>query len=205
MEFKSLYGDDLSETIYNDVLDCYNKDLTSLKGSQKEVGNNFLINNNKLTTLEYCPEIIKGGLNCSFNKLENFKYFPKILGGGFDCSSNNISSFQGLPKVINGNLNIEDNKIENFKYRPKLIKGTLSCSDNKITTLKNMPVSTHSYFLNFNELNTFDMIFLVSMSCSFFRARSNELEALLSPICPRDSAEYFLTSGSTSFNIVLHK
>lgn len=50
-------------------LDISNQDLTTLQGVD--------CSNNRLTSLQYCPEGIQKKLNCSHNRLISLQYFPE--------------------------------------------------------------------------------------------------------------------------------
>jgi len=54
--------------------DCWENNLTSLKGAPEEVNGWFDCDNNNLTSLKYCPKIVKRYFSCSYNDLENLKY-----------------------------------------------------------------------------------------------------------------------------------
>ena len=46
---------------------CSDNQLTSLKGSPKEVGGSFYCSDNQLTSLEGCPKEVGGSFNCYDN------------------------------------------------------------------------------------------------------------------------------------------
>ena len=68
--------------------DCYNNQLTSLKGCPTSVGGGFYCSNNQLTSLEGCPTSVGRYFNCSGNRLTSLKGCPTKVGGDFYCWNN---------------------------------------------------------------------------------------------------------------------
>ena len=64
------------------------------------VKGNFSCRNNKLTSLEGCPNRIIGNFNCGVNKqLKNLEGCPSYIDGDFFCVDNdNIYNFDGFPR-----------------------------------------------------------------------------------------------------------
>lgn len=94
------------------IFDCSNCGLTTLKGVPHTVGKGFYCADNKLTSLEYCPNEV-GGFNCDGNDITNLDYLPEQIEFRFYCKRNPIGSiFTGVGqdflyafrtyKVING-------------------------------------------------------------------------------------------------------
>jgi hypothetical protein len=50
----------------------------------------FYCNNNKLTSLEGCPEEVGGDLNCNNNRLTTLEGSSKKVGGMFTCTQNPV-------------------------------------------------------------------------------------------------------------------
>ena len=91
--------------------ECDNNELTTLKGSPKQVGGSFICNYNNLTTLEYGPEEVFGYYDCNHNKLTSLKGSPNMIGDWFDCKFNEIVDLYGLPDEIGGRLYLRDNPV----------------------------------------------------------------------------------------------
>jgi len=72
-------------------VDLSNLGLTKLPVKFKEVGGSFYCYDNKLTTLEGCPQKVGGWFDCGKNKLTTLKGCPQKVGGGFDCRNNPVS------------------------------------------------------------------------------------------------------------------
>lgn len=89
-------------------------------------GTYFNCNNANLTTLEGCPQHVKGGFYCGSNKLVSLEYAPKTVLGDVFAIGNQITSLTGIGKQylreINGILTITDNPIESHILGVLLIK-----------------------------------------------------------------------------------
>ena len=67
MNFKDTEYGDMTNKIYDYYLSRRKMNLTSLKGSPKEVGGNFNCSHNNLKSLEYSPKKINGNFYCRNN------------------------------------------------------------------------------------------------------------------------------------------
>jgi hypothetical protein len=88
------------------------------------VGGNFECYNNKLTSLEFCPETIGGDFSCSSNNLTSLEFCPEYVGGNFSCSSNNLTSLEFCPKIINGDFWGRNNNLTSLDFLPEYIGGS---------------------------------------------------------------------------------
>jgi hypothetical protein len=97
-------------------VDLERKNLTKLPVKFKEVSGNFWCYENKLTSLEGCPERVGGSFGCWNNKLTNLEGCPKYVNGGFWCTNNNIYTFEGIPDYthIGGNFECYNNLVYNI-------------------------------------------------------------------------------------------
>jgi len=85
--------------------------LTKLPLKFNNVSGNFKCGNNKLTTLEGCPQSVGGNFSCSDNKLESLEFSPKSVGGYFNCSDNKLTSLECSQKSIGGGFHCDGNPI----------------------------------------------------------------------------------------------
>lgn len=103
---RKLITDETKDEVWAGDFDCqYVSNLTSLKGSPKEVTGDFACRDNRdLVTLEGAPEIVRGNFYCTGNpKLKSLKGAPVKIGHLFSCAGNyNLTSFEGAPKEIGG-------------------------------------------------------------------------------------------------------
>lgn len=139
--------------IINGNFNCCDLELSSLKGSPREVYGDFNCSFNKLKSLEHCPliiqgdfycncnllkslkgcpDILKGSFNCNHNKLKTLLYCAEEIGGDFSCQNNKLVSLKGCPKVINKNFYCSNNMLTSLEGCPSVINGTLNCCDNKL-------------------------------------------------------------------------
>jgi hypothetical protein len=109
------------------VINSYNVDLysnyhhTHLPVKFKTISGNLRVNNNTLTSLEGCPQVVPGFFDCSDNHLTNLVGGPTHVGGqmaGLDHYSalftqdHPLQSLDGLPESVAGILFVS--------YTPKL-------------------------------------------------------------------------------------
>ena len=71
---------------------CYQNNLTTLKGAPKEVGGQFHCAHNQLTSLEGAPREVGGDFHCGRNNLIKLEGAPIRVGGNFDCFENNFTT-----------------------------------------------------------------------------------------------------------------
>jgi len=89
---------------------CNNNKLTSLKGCPEIVYGDFNCFRNKLTSLEFCPKIITGTFLCYRNSITNWDYFPEEIGKGFYCDyfvyfkKNSVKAFREYRDKIHNNF-----------------------------------------------------------------------------------------------------
>jgi hypothetical protein len=55
----------------------------------------FDISNNRLLSLEGCPEIVGDGFYCTHNMLTYLEFCPKKVEFGFYCNNNRLTSLEG--------------------------------------------------------------------------------------------------------------
>ncbi len=80
------------------------KGLKSIPLKFNKVNGYFYCFENKLTSLEGCPNYVGGSFYCYYNKLTSLKGGPKEVGGSFSCYNNNITSLVGFPNYVGGNF-----------------------------------------------------------------------------------------------------
>ncbi len=91
-------------------------------------GDFYCYDNNKLTSLKYCPKEIKGDFYCyDNNKLTSLKYCPKEIKGDFYCVNNKFKDFNNWPKtkycfnILKKSLN-EKQLLELIKKEPEWLE-----------------------------------------------------------------------------------
>lgn len=138
------------------VIDVSYNRLTSLEGVRNEKINNFLCNDNMLTSLKYCPKIVHN-FDCFDNYLTDLEYCPKEVDF-IECYNNNIRELKHFPSKINNTIildkkegefnilklslfskNADSNLVEKREYLP-----------NKLSNLDFLDIITCSSNLNFN-------------------------------------------------------
>ena len=88
---------------------CYNNKLTSLEGCPDVVNNAFYCYNNRLTSLLGCPKKV-GDFSCGGNLLTSLEGCPIEVSGDFSCNDNRLTSLEGC-YVVSGYFNGKDNNL----------------------------------------------------------------------------------------------
>ena len=154
---------------------CNDNNLISLKGSPVEV-DSFRCENNNLTTLNYCPRIVKGNFYCHNNKLKSFGNEKINIKGSFHFQNNNIQSLKNFPTVEgnvyhNGNPIseilelVEKDKLNSFiqflneydaivddKIILERFKDALYMIDDDGFYVKNFPIEALNYLKNYKAI-----------------------------------------------------
>lgn len=170
--YKFFVKDLITDGTYKGDIILVNLGLTKLPewlSYIKVVDGDFKCYNNKLTDLEYIPEIINGAFDIHGNVIKDFQQAPlEIKGDYFDCSSNAISSLNGFPKLndgvtmnLNNNLlksllgglpnkafyfNCSQNYLKSLEGSPTKITINYDCSDNKLHSLRYAPLEVGGGF-----------------------------------------------------------
>jgi len=121
------------EVDVNGEVCLYGMGLTEIPVKFNRVDGTFNCANNKLTTLEGCPNIINGYFNCGFNNLKSLKGCPRELNGDVFMGFNQLSSLKGCPSIINGFLNCSHNQLTSLEGCPSIIRGKFSCAYNPLS------------------------------------------------------------------------
>ncbi len=117
--------------VYGDFY-CHENKLTSLNNCPEIVDGAFFCQNNLLETLKGCPKIVNSHFNCSSNNLNNFDGSPERIGGSFFCSNNNLVSFKGCPKYISQNILCQYNNIKDFYGFPDFYEFSVFLGGNPV-------------------------------------------------------------------------
>ena len=95
-----------NQLIIPGLFNCSNNKLTSLEGAPDIVKSDFYCSNNELTSLKWAPHEVGGHFCCTYNQLTSLAYSPKIVGKGVSYYNNKLTSLHGIPKKIDGVFNI---------------------------------------------------------------------------------------------------
>jgi len=118
---------------------CHNNKLTTLEGCPESVGRDFYCHKNQLTTLEGGPESVGGYFSCYDNKLKSLEGGPKRVGGNFNCSDNQLTTLEGGPKRVGGEYYYcYYNKLTNFHGFPEDWEGVIDFTNNPCQEILNL-------------------------------------------------------------------
>ena len=87
------------------------KELRNIRG----VDGDFIVNDNRLTSLEGSPTDIEGSVFAARNQLETLEGGPVMVDGDFKVDNNKLKNLKGLPKDITGDLHINMNPLESLE------------------------------------------------------------------------------------------
>ena len=86
-----------------------------------QVGN-LDVTNNKLNSLDGCPEHITGWFHCDINKLTSLIGGPQKVDGSYSCEQNQLTDLIGCASHIGGTLICTCNNITSLVGIHKIIK-----------------------------------------------------------------------------------
>ena len=131
--------------------------LTDFKGIRfGEVGGQFLVSQNELTSLEGAPHTVGSVFDCSGNLLTSLKGAPQRVGVHFICSGNPLKSLEGAPQEFGYNKGLKllhhvfscfDCTLKDLKGSPKHIPGTFICNGNPLESLEGAPLRVDEDFI----------------------------------------------------------
>ena len=119
----------------------YNRNLKSLLGAPKEVGN-IIVHNCSLGDLNGFPKINKanGHVDVSGNRLTSLVGLPTIVVGKLSIYNNpGLKTLAGCPELVRGDFEALWLPITNCIGGPKYISGDLYLHDTEINSLEGFP------------------------------------------------------------------
>ncbi len=130
----------------------------------KEVSGNFNCYNNQLTSLRGCPEKIGGYFYCSYNQLTSLEGCPKEVGGNFDCGYNQLTSLEGCPEKVGGYFLCSYNQLTNLEGCPDA-RG-IYCTNNQITSFEGIPEFWEGHLnISYNPVDEIFQLFKENVGC----------------------------------------
>ena len=124
---KTLEGLNLPEKTENSFT-CEDNELTTLKGSPKEVGFSFDCSNNELESLEYGPSQVERIYFCYTNKLTSLEGSPLKIET-FICDYNNLKDLKGAPKIVTKSFSCGNNPLTSLEGAPEEIGEDFNCGE----------------------------------------------------------------------------
>jgi hypothetical protein len=103
------------------------------------VAGDFLCWDNKLTSLEGCPQSIGGYFWCQYNELTSLEGCPRKVGNSFYCFANKLTSLKNCPQEVVGNFHCHENKLTSLEGCPQSVGGDFFCHNNQLTSLRFAP------------------------------------------------------------------
>jgi len=134
-------------------------DIKQLPLTFNQVNGDFSCGNNKLTTLEGCPQKVSN-FWCDYNKLTSLEHSPKIVEGNFYYRDNdNLTSLEGLENTyITSELDVTGcNKLYSLKGFPKKV-GSFWCKKTPIEPIYDTFIQECDYE-TMRRFNKFDVIY----------------------------------------------
>ena len=138
-------NDDLSIDVDGGVNLAY-KNLEHLPLKFNYVSSNFVCSDNKLKTLEGCPQTVSGSFYCYDNELESLEGCPQTVSGSFDCDHNKLVSLEGCPQTVSGSFDCGYNELKTLEGSPQTVSGNFSCYGNELVSLEGGLQTVGGYF-----------------------------------------------------------
>ena len=181
---------------------CHDNKLTSLEGCPQIVNSGFNCSKNNLTNLEGCPQIVNSSFNCSNNNLKSLKDCLEIINGSFNCNVNDLISLEYCPKIINGSFYCSSNGLKNLDYCPEEIKNNFDCSYNELTRLKGCPEIINGIFDCYNNNLTSFEYFPLKIKGNCLKINKNYLkeDELINFNCDVINIEYVYSDFNKNGN-----
>jgi hypothetical protein len=141
------------------------------------VSGNFNCVDNKLVSLEGCPQTISGSFNCSDNDLESLKGGPQTVNEDYDCSNNTLNTLKGCSQTVGGYFNIYNNKLTDLEYFPE-VNGPIYTAKNLVhhlvyTFIDNADIFMIEDFVDYEIVRNRDTVMLDRLQTFI---RDNDLE-----------------------------
>jgi len=95
------------------------KNLQKIPLNFGRVTGDFECDENKLTSLEGCPNWVGGYFSCCNNYLKTLEGGPKWVSRYFSCRHNELTTLEGGPVTVLGNYYCNNNQLVNFKGFPE--------------------------------------------------------------------------------------
>lgn len=108
----------------------------------------------KLTSLEGFPTYVKDVLDISFNEITSLEGIGEFRA--LEAASNKLTSLKGLPSHIKGFIAVDNNQITTMVGGPTKIDGYFDISNNKLTDMVGSPIVLTSFYLDENEIKSFN-------------------------------------------------
>ena len=127
-------NEDLSVDVEGDV-DLILLDLVRFPFRFRNIDGSFYCNNNKLTSLEGCPERVSGNFDCSSNKLSDLQGGCIEVGGYYSCIGNKITTLEGCSIMVGGNFDCDRCFLKSLLGCPESVGGNFYCNNNLLITI----------------------------------------------------------------------
>jgi hypothetical protein len=118
---------------------CYEKGVTSLKGSPHTIHGDFFCFGNLLKDLVGAPRVVHGGFSCMANQLTSLKGAPEKVGDWFACDNNQLTSLQGAPRWVGGSFICASNKLTSLEGGPAQVMDRYNCRLNPLKSFEGAP------------------------------------------------------------------
>ncbi len=179
-------------------VDFRNKGLTEIPVKFNKVKGDFVLSDNALTTLDFCPKVVGGSFLCASNKITSLAGFPLKIGGRINLVNNQIKSFKGLNiKRVTGTFNFSYNKLTSLKGCPEIIDLDFHVSSNQLTSLRGGPTFVgKTYKCSENLLTSLEGV-PAKLSGGYFSCADNRLTSL--EHCPQEiKGDFYFENNNVS-------
>ncbi len=130
----------------------FQKTLVEIPLNFNNVTGDFLISDNRITSLRGCPREVGGDFSCSRNKITNLIGGPEFVGSEYFANSNYLlNSLEGSPTHVGKDFNLySNNKLTSLKGCP-LILNNLDISDCQYLKIIDISVEVKKFIILHNS------------------------------------------------------
>ena len=152
--------DDLTVTL-NDDLNLFAKSIRAIPIKFKST-KSICVAENKLTRIDWAPEVVDGHFECNNNQITSLEGGPKEVKGTFNCNNSKLTSLEGGPKKVSGFYACADNNLGNLKGIADEVGASVDVANCNLTSLEFLPnkIGDDLYFDN-NKITSFRGIYKV--------------------------------------------
>ena len=111
-------------------VDLSDRKLFSIPVKFNAVTGGFYCSNNRLTSLEFCPQTVGNGFHCDNNQLISLEFSPETVGSHFSCNNNQLTSLEFSPQTVGGNFHCSENRLISLEFCPQIVGDSFYCENN---------------------------------------------------------------------------
>lgn len=151
--FADWFGEDLTGKTYEGEIFAHNAGITSLKGAPKTVVGGVFLAGNELASLEFGPSTVRGDYYIvDGNKLTSLEGAPKNFEGRFSAKNNRLTSLKGAPKKCKSFSISYNPELASLSGGPEEVENEYAAAYCGLTSLEGAPKKAFDFIVHDNKL-----------------------------------------------------